>query len=260
MNTRKANPYLKTGIFLLLSAIGGAILGAGTFYIINRLDGGIDTAISIVMTRLQTMILPLLLCITLISILTGELTLKKLKHICEQILQTEDEDCDIWEYKEEKTSAFGMNMNILSQVLCVIILSLGYSMKYIETTNSSHFLFACLVFILCYAYDGFWQIRYIRLIQNTYPEKKGDPSSMKFQQQWLESCDEAEKEVIFQSAYKAYLTLNKGIPLFLLVTMLSHLFLDTGLLAIVVVAVIWLLISFSYTHSCVALKKKRMSG
>ncbi|MEI3218806.1 MAG: DUF3169 family protein [Lachnoclostridium sp.] len=110
--------------------------------------------ISIVMTRLQTMILPLLLCITLISVLTGELTLKKLKRICRQILQTEDESCNIWEY-EEKTSALGMNMNILSQVLCVIILSLGYSMKYIETTNSSHFLFACLFFILCYAYDGF---------------------------------------------------------------------------------------------------------
>ncbi len=55
--------------------------------------------------------------------------------------------------------------------------------------------------------------------------RKGDPSSAKFQEQWLESCDEAEKEVIYQSAYKAYVTINRTIPLILIVVMVANLIL-----------------------------------
>lgn len=151
-------------------------------------------------------------------------------------------------------------MNILSQVLCVIVLSAGYSTKYIETAAKLPFLWACIIFILCYIYDSFWQIRYIRLIQKTYPDKKGDPTSKKFQQQWLASCDEAEKQIIYQSAWHSYITLNKRIPLLLLITMLLHLFLDTGMLAIIIVAVIWLTITISYNHSCVKLRKEKISN
>ena len=48
-------------------------------------------------------------------------------------------------------------------------------------------------------YFGMWQIRYIKLVQRIYPDKKGDPTSINFQEQWLASCDEAEKEEILRS-------------------------------------------------------------
>ena len=79
-------------------------------------------------------------------------------------------------------------------------------MKYIEAENHAYsFLVACVIFITIYVYLYFWQIRYVKLLQKTHPEKKGDPPSPKFQEQWLDSCDEAEKEVIYRSAYKAYI-------------------------------------------------------
>lgn len=45
----------------------------------------------------------------------------------------------------------------------------------------------------------------------------------------MESCDEAEKEVIYKSAYKTYVILNKVIPVLLLLTR-SLFILDTGIM------------------------------
>ena len=87
---------------------------------------------------------------------------------------------------------------------------------------------------------------------------KGDPSSTKFQEQWLESCDEAEKEVIYQSAYKAYVTINRTIPLILIVVMVANLYFDTGMMAVVVLAVVWMLAQFTYTGNCVKMKKNSL--
>ena len=57
----------------------------------------------------------------------------------------------------------------------------------------------------------------------------------------MASCDEAEKEVIYQSAYKAYVTINRTIPLILIVVMVANLYFDTGMMAVVVLAVVWML-------------------
>nr|WP_242963719.1 DUF3169 family protein [Lachnoclostridium sp. An131] len=118
-------------------------------------------------------------------------------------------------------------------------------------------MYACAVFIICMVYDSFWQIRYVKLIQLGHPEKTADPSSRNFQKKWLESCDEAEREVIYRSAYKAYAMMGKLVPVLLVVTMLANLFFNTGMLAVVMVAVIWLAVTMTYTCSCVALKEEK---
>ena len=102
------------------------------------------------------------------------------------------------------------------------------------------------------------QARYIKLLQTVHPEKRGDVSSRKFHQQWVESCDEAEKEVIYQSSYKTYIFMSKAIGLLLIVTMLSHLFFKTGIMAILVVGVMYLVLVGKYSCSCVSLRKDRI--
>ena len=81
---------------------------------------------------------------------------------------------------------------------------------------------------------------------------------MKFQEQWLASCDEAEKEVIYQSAYKAYVFASKCTAVLLLVTMFAQLLFNTGILAIIVVGIMYLILSMTYCKSCVDLKKAKI--
>ena len=183
-----------------------------------------------------------------------------MKNIGEEIAGAEDEVCDRLEYEYEKAGAFGMKANIITQALCMLVLSTGYSMKYIgtEASRSGHFLLVCIIFVLYFVYAGFWQARYVKCVQRVYPEKKGDPASRKFQKEWLESCDEAERAVIYQSAYKSYMTANKTIPLLLVVAMLCHLFFDTGIMAVVLLAAVWIIVMLSYLNSCVRIRREKL--
>ena len=143
-------------------------------------------------------------------------------------------------------------------IITIATIILGERSNYITDGNHQNMLAACLVFLGCYAYNGFYQTRYIKTVQAIHPDQKGDPSSRKFRQQWLDSCDEAQKELIYQSAYKTYSAINTWIPILLVFTMLGHLFFDTGIMAIVVVAVIWIVVTGSYLHSCVNMKGAKL--
>lgn len=259
IGNKKRNSFGRMGLFMLFSAIGGGILGLALSTVFG--DGRIDAVQGgaiFVLGGIRRIMVPALILITIVSVVYGELNLRKQRMLCNKILESMDEECDRWDYEEEKTGAWGMAVNLLSQILCILVLSAGYSMEYIWDGYGGEVLAACVIFLACYVYDGFWQVRYVKVVQSAYPEKLGDPSSRKFQQQWLDSCDEAEKEVIYRSAYQSYSKTMKTIPGLLMLTMLGHLFFQTGIMAIVVVAIIWMVVTISYLSSCVRLKGQKI--
>lgn len=258
-SVKKTNSYRRMGLIMLCSAIGGGVLGVMLMFILadSRINN-IESAVDFILAGIQQIMIPLLAVITIVTVVYGELNLRKQRMICNKILETEDEECDQWEYEEERAGAYGTVVNLLSQILCMLVLSVGYSIKYIEGGNAANMLAACVIFLVCYAYDGFWQVRFVKVVQRAHPEKLGDPSQRKFHQQWLDSCDEAEKEVIYRSAYASYTQTSKLIPMLLVLVMLGHLFFNTGLMAIVIVAVIWMVVTVSYLNSCVKLKGKKL--
>ena len=101
-----------------------------------------------------------------------------------------------------------MNISIIVLV-CSLFPSFGYSADYIKSSESARtgFLYTC---IYLYLRD----LRRVlagavcKAIQIAHPYMKGDPSDKNFQKKWLESCDEAEREMIYRSSYKTYMRLN----------------------------------------------------
>ena len=135
-------------------------------------------------------------------------------------------------------------------------------MKYIESQSDGEtgmFLAGLVVFMGMVVYFGMWQVRYVKLVQRIYPEKKGDPASMKFQEQWLASCDEAEKEEIYEASYKTYLLTGKVLPFCTLVAMLLHMVWNTGVLAIIIPAFLWILSAFNFCRCCVTKKSEKLA-
>lgn len=260
MKTKKMGTYKKLGLYLLggitIGGMLGAVLGAG----MELWGSGITSGAADVLDVFRKIMLPLMAGIAAAGILAGECSIWKLKTIGENIKRAEDEECDRLEYMYEKAGAAGMMANIITQALCMLVLSAGYSMKYIgtEASRSNHFLLVCILFVLYFVYAGFWKTRYVKCIQLVYPEKKGDPASRKFQKEWLESCDEAERAMIYQSAYRSYTAAGKAIPLLLVIAMLCHLFFDTGIMAVVLLAAAWLLVIVSYLSSCVKIRKEKL--
>ncbi len=204
---------------------------------------------------IQHIIFPGLIVIAILSIVLQEVYYARLKNVCMKITEADDEEFDKLDYEEERLGAVLQEINVLSQVLSIVLLSFGYSFEYFTGMLA---LGSCLVFIIFFFYAGIMQARYVKLLQRVHPEKRGDVASMNFQQQWLESCDEAEKEVIYQSAYKAYIFISKSISILLVLTMVAHLLFHTGILAIVVVGIVYLMLTLVFGKSCVDLKKKKL--
>lgn len=252
----KTTSLSKLTLKMAAGAIVGAILGASAAVLLSINNGNsFNQAAQKLISGIQNVIFPGLLLITVLSIILQEIYYSRLKNICNSLADADDEEFDELDYKEEKTGAMLMTSNLLSYIGGIVLLSFGYSMDYLHHSIA---LGTCLIFLICVFYDGIMQARYIKLLQKTHPEKKGDVSSMKFQQQWLESCDEAEKEVIYQSAYKAFSFTSKCLSFLLLLTMLSHLFFHTGVLAILVVGITQIILALTYNRSCVKLKEVKL--
>lgn len=258
---KKVNSYLRGIKIIALACVIGGVIGGVTgairFVLLSR---GVAVSGDWVLQQIRSLLVPILGIIFAVTVILEELCFHKLKGICEKQVTAEDEECDQLEYEEERTGAFGTNLNVLSQVVSIFFLTFGYSMKYIEADDHAYsFLVACVIFVVSYIYIYFWQIRFVKLIQKTHPEKKGDPSSAKFQEQWLESCDEAEKECIYQASYKGYQTVMKWAPILTFVALILHMFFDTGILAIVMTSVIWLVTSVTYCRACLQNKGEKLS-
>ena len=84
------------------------------------------------------------------------------------------------------------------------------------------------------------QQRCVDAVKKMNPEKTASIYDMKFQQKWLESCDEAEKIFIGQCAFKAYSATNTVCSILAVVLAIGALTFEIGFLPSLAVSVIWL--------------------
>ncbi|MCD7847086.1 MAG: DUF3169 family protein [Oscillospiraceae bacterium] len=90
------------------------------------------------------------------------------------------------------------------------------------------------------------QQKAVDAVKSTNPEKKGSVYDMRFQKKWLASCDEAEKAMIGQCAYKAYQTTNTTCTVLAVILALSAMIFGTGFLPSLAVCIVWLANTSAY--------------
>lgn len=116
-----------------------------------------------------------------------------------------------------------------------------------------------IIFIALAVNNFLMEISLINQVKQRDPMKKGDPSESNFEEQWIESCDEAEKLIIYKAAYKSY-TMMKGVLLFSMVVMLlSKPIFKTGNIPIILIGILWLTQTLSYIHYGTNLQKNKIN-
>ncbi|MDO4306501.1 MAG: DUF3169 family protein [Eubacteriales bacterium] len=256
---KKMNTYLKMGLILIACVLAGAALGI--LIVTVNLDG-VGGGMAQIVTLVRRGIFPLTLILLLGNTAVGEVTLRKMHTLGNRLSEAEDEEGDYLEFAMERLSAVATVGNTVFTALATLVLSTGYSMEYIADTdgNEGSFLLAAMVlYIILMIYGGYWSVRYVKYLQKICPEKYGDPTSLKFQEQWLQSCDEAEREIIYQASYKSYLTTTKFTALLLIISMLCHLIWDTGIMAVLMVCLMQLVMTISYCRACVKKKGTKLN-
>ncbi len=86
----------------------------------------------------------------------------------------------------------------------------------------------------------------INLTKLMNPEKKGSIYDMKFDKVWYQSCDEAERMQIGLASYKAFKAVNNTLIVLMVIFVLGAMFLEIGILPIIVITVIALVNNITY--------------
>ena len=95
MKTRKSNSYFRIILIMLAGAILGGVFGIGMYILTGHYGQGIGRAAAQTFRFLQLSILPVLVVITVLSVIAGESVLRKLKGIMSRLLKADDEEAEL---------------------------------------------------------------------------------------------------------------------------------------------------------------------
>ncbi|MBQ8528048.1 MAG: DUF3169 family protein [Lachnospiraceae bacterium] len=108
------------------------------------------------------------------------------------------------------------------------------------------FLIALVVFIIDMVLILGYQRKTVDFVKIMNPEKQGSVYDLKFREKWMDSCDELEKQIIWQCGYKAYQVANGMCLLLWTVFTGMAMFLKISLWPVAIVSLFWLVLTATY--------------
>ena len=236
----KPNSYGKLMKRMLIYLGIGGVCG---FFVGIFMTFGVKNGMSDLSDLVRPLALPIIAVIFVVSIVLMEFYSRKLKDTMKHLEEAEDEQYEVLSYEEEKYGAMLMNCNVISQVCDIIVLTFTFSRSWLEEASGKElagFLAACVLFCINFFLYGYYQMRYVKMVQAAHPEKRGDMNSKNFQKDWMASCDEAEQLQIYRAAFCAYTAMNYAALGMFLVCFIGMLSWHFGLLPITMVLFVWL--------------------
>ena len=155
------------------------------------------------------------------------------------IIQIWDGEDETVPERAEKPLNLAMWISSMAFISAFFLMTASYSSGIASKSDAFGILGGVAAFVAVLVITIMLQQRLVDLVKQLYPEKKASVYDTKFQKKWFAQCDEAEKAQIGECAYHAYNAVNKTCMALWLVFTLTALFLDTGVLPVLTVCVIW---------------------
>lgn len=180
----------------------------------------------------------LLLCLFLPAVYQYQ----KAKRNYEQITHISDDLADSYEKAGEKS----FNLSMLLNNMFLILNFMLFGMTFYENREDIFLIISVFMFgMIC---SSILEIVAIKYVQKNDNRLKGEPTSLRFHQEFLESCDEAEKLKIYKSGYHAF-RISKNLTLgLIIVTIISNLTFYTGIFPIFISGLLMLIQVASYHY------------
>ena len=141
--------------------------------------------------------------------------------------------------RAEKPLNLALWISSMAMIAGFFLMTAAYSAGMASKSDAFGMLGGIAAFVAVLVITIVLQQRLVDLAKQLYPEKKASVYDTKFQKKWFAQCDEAERAQIGECAYHAYNAANRTCMGLWLVFTLTALFLDTGILPVLTVCVIW---------------------
>ncbi len=166
-----------------------------------------------------------------------------------------DTNDDIYDELDEKLTNILSVIQIYTVISYFLFAATFYYAIYVQGTV--WFLMALVVFIIDITLILSYQKKVVDFTKIMNPEKQGSVYDMKFQEKWIDSCDEMEKQMIWQCGFKAYQTANAMCVVLWTVFTCMALFLKISLWPVAIVSLFWLVLTVSYLAEGRKIEKER---
>ena len=231
---RKALPKF---LLIMLSSLAlGAVIGfAGMFILSATGQDNLTAALSGLGTGLAQAAPWLLAACGAVELIAGLILYRQAKGL----IQTWDGEDETVSDRAEKPLNLAIWISSMAIVAAFFLLTAAYSAGMASKSEAFGMLGGVIAFVAVLVITIILQQRLVDLAKQLYPEKKASVYDTKFQKKWFAQCDEAEKAQIGECAYHACNAANRTCMALWLVFTLTALFLDTGVLPVLAVCVIW---------------------
>lgn len=170
-------------------------------------------------------------------------------------IKTLDQTDDVLFDKIEKK----MTYLLLFTNICSVLNIFFFSINILYSKALTPILITIAWFIFFMAADLYIQQKIIDCEKTINPEKRGSIYDVNFNKKWEESCDEAQKLVIYKAAYTSYQFTSKICLILWLILQSLSLIMNIGILPIALVLFIWLTQILSYTITTIRLENSKFN-
>ncbi len=167
-----------------------------------------------------------------------------------------DEENDEEYIKIDKTLSNALNISSI----CFTLNTILFGLSCYNLINSKH-LILIVIIILFYVSNifttTFFQGKIVAITKEINPEKEGNVLDTKFQKSWFNSCDEAERLMIFEGSYNTFKFMSGVYNATILVLTCVGMFFKIGIFPIILVGILYLMQVISYAINVQKLENKR---
>lgn len=240
-------------VFLFLCGIVGYLFGrlAGFFERTGRTDGLLN-----ILKILTGYGVPVLYPVVMI-ILLGFCGFRyaRAKHIFSTLHEDDEEKL----MELERSLNFPMTLLTLCLILNLMFFSIFVEVTEFGTVWEAYgdgiFIGMIIFFLAVYAVLFILTRQCVELVKKINPEKRGDVLDFNFQKKWEESCDEAQKVILYQAGFKAYKVTNYVCMGVYFVCLIAQLLFHAGVMPILAVSAIWLIMTAVFCAEGARLEK-----
>lgn len=251
MKSKKENNRKTFIIFITVMVV---LYAAG--YIVGVLvakgerNGSLEKMISFLKNDFVKVIPPFYLLLSVVSFIIVFVLYMQCKMMYKKLLANTEDD-NLWDCLENKMNQPLIISNVM-QIIdifffgCIIwaafFVSYGRNGGYesVILVIDSVFFFALIVINLVVSRG------LIEIEKKLNPEKRGNVFAFKFNQVWMDSCDEAQKLIAYQAGYQSFKNTNLTCTIMWVLVFAGMFMFKTGVCPLLVVCIIWLVNSVSY--------------
>lgn len=184
----------------------------------------------------------LYIAIVLIIFVPVRILFLKGKKIYLSLEDYDEEEIDEIETKAQRLIDGSLNSNTIFMLFNFMIFGLTF------TKTIDYFIVVVVLFMFNTLAASYHEITTIKFVQKMDTRLKGDPTSMKFAKEFLESCDEAQQLKIYKTAYKAFQFTKNAFMVILIFAILITLVFETSGIGVFMICLCQICLIGSYNY------------